>query len=262
MRGKRGSNSTPLSLFSFQDIITSVMGILLFIVLMMALQMKIVANAVAQSSPEDPIPPAIEAAVAKEKVAAQEAEIEQLREILGQSSAQSRDRIVALRARLQSLYDQIGELDERTASSYEEVLDRVKDDKVLADGIRREQDLLKLRKELEEAKLARRLTYIANQDFPKQPLIVELDRNGMRFAPSAGADDTTSLPGNESVRFKQLHALLAGYAPDAYYVLFVMKPSAMTAETRKLIDAVKALGYQHGEDVIPEDWSAVFGETK
>lgn len=263
MRGNRRNSSTPLSLFSFQDIITSVMGILLFVVLMMSLQTKMVADAVGQSSPESTAtPPAIQAMGLKQQIADAEAEIEELRAIADLSKDQARDRIVARTKQLRSLYAEISEVEDRRASLIKEASEGTEDNRVLAAVLSSEQQVLKLRKELDETTMSRRLTYIARQDFDRQALIVQLDKSGMRFAPSPAADDTTYLPGSESVRFKQLKALLAPYPRDKYYVLFVMKPSAMTDATRKLKDDVAKLGYQWGEDLIPEDWTTVFGDAK
>lgn len=262
MRGKRGGGGPPLNLFSFQDIITSVMGILLFVVLMMSLQTQMVADAVVQNSPSEPIPPAIRAASSRQSIAQIESKIHQLRVIMAQSSAETRDRIVKLRTRLQALYDEIRELNDRTFASYQEAIERVKENSVLAEGIKNEQQVLKLRKELEDAKLVRRFRYEVNREFPRQPLIVELDRDGMRVATSPVADDTIVFSGNESIRLTQLRTLLKSFSKESYYVLFVMKPSAMTRGTHQLMLEIEKMGYQYGEDIIPEDWTTMFGESQ
>lgn len=266
-RGRRSNASAPVSLFSFQDIITSVMGVLLFVVLLMATQTAVVAEAVVKGSN------AGSGESLSQILAALQGRLDEVRlrmASLGQQVARSQTAgdmtdVVEARSRLARLYEDIvtseDALRREFASLQAATGQGERGAEVLALVQERDQKVALLKGELDALRLNKRLTYIARQDYPKQPLVVELAGDSIRFAGSADAEEpaVTLAHSRGAERLTALLTLLGDFSPGDYYVLLVCKPSGVSAFDG-LRSAISERGFNIGTDVIPEDWSVLTGE--
>ncbi len=266
-RGRRGSHSAPVSLFSFQDIITSVMGVLLFVVLLMATQTAVVAEAVVTGTV------AGSGESLAQTLAALDQQLEEIRQqtaSLGGHVARSRTAgdmsdVVEARSHLARVYEDVVTTEDSLRAEFSalktatgagedgaEVLALVQD---------RDQNVALLKGELDALRMNKRLTYIARQDYAKQPLVVEVAGDSIRFAGSPDAEEPalTLTHSQSAERVRALMTLLRDFPTDSYYVLLVCKPSGIPAYDG-IRSAVSERGFNIGTDVIPEDWSALTGE--
>ncbi len=111
---KRGGPA--ISLFSFQDIITSVMGILLFVALMLALRLKTVASDAVVATQEETVDDEIRELM--QRKADLEQEFARWKAIMNDLDAVSPAMLSTMRTRIQELEQQLRATEERTEKEF------------------------------------------------------------------------------------------------------------------------------------------------
>lgn len=264
MRGARGHRDPPVSLFAFQDIMTAVIGILLLIVLLMALQLS--TSAASASNLEQQIADAHQlesdlGAVTAEEQAGDVAIAAAEQRLREQRRSEPRiEQVVARRRELAELYGRIAEVEKLLRSAFEELRTLTEDGSArerLEKMVELEQKKERIQAELDAVRRHRGLTYLLNQRFEKTPLLVVASANSMRVG-IVGSQQAalTFAHGDVEIRMQAVSQWLQRFSARRYYVLLVVKPSAQ-AHVATLRAMITQLGFSQGLDLLPEDWTVL-----
>lgn len=266
----RRKNSNPVSLFSFQDIITSVTGIMILVTLLIALELsqrvlnspRVQTIAVSQQ---------LEGAVneAEREIRDLEARLAKGDAKLQQLAAMDRRRLAAEQIDVQR---QLEQLDAETARLAKQAQDS---EKRQADMEAREQaqqqevgradELDRRIEELEEQihklKSSNRVIYNPAQGTSKEAWIVELTGGSIQAAPMGRAAKPRVFPvvaaGQIPGAFEQW---LRGLNPRSEYLVLLIKASGV-----ELFDALKEVleqkGFELGFDVVDEGVTVIDPQT-
>lgn len=255
-RSKRGSADPPVSLFAFQDVMTSVLAILILTALMLAVEQGAGVVVSESTAPErDRLLSRLRAAQAALERAHQDATGRGDRPL---------ERLARERVGLQDVYRQIEQIEKALADSYKQLKDSTSDS-LVAKQIGRvaelEGQVAQKRGELEEVLRNRRLTYIAGQEYGRQPILVELSAPEWRVAMSHDSSEGISLrQADRGDRLESLKGLLAAAPPTGHYILLIIKPSGFP-DYIEHGPSIERLGYRLGKDALPEDWTSVVGSA-
>ena len=260
MPRKRGGGN-PISLFSFQDVMMSVMGILILVTLLMALQLTgsvAAVSAVAAADLDDVDDPVdIEEKSRLQTQADRLArEIEEVTRKLEKEALLSVDqREVArgLQEVIAEKHRRIRELQQRVRAARQSAESGEEDDKVLDRRlILLRQEANRLRGELADARLNPKLTYIVQRGEGKSPMIVELrgDRIGVGVPQDQGAA-AWFRANDQELLIRQFTAWMESRDAESEYFVVILKPSGMEMYGR-LLEAIRKAGFDAGTDYVEE----------
>ena len=268
---RRRAASAPMSLFAFQDIMMATIGVMLFIMLIMAMQLTnvIAAVEIIVTGPEhDPsATPAIAPLDARikelqQQIAARRQQIDELVDAIGGGDPAS---LARLRNTLQDLYDEIEQINQEIENlqaeltAFAEFQDQ--SDSALGDLTILSQQFDALEATLEDERHSRRLIYIAHQRFARRPILVEVSAEVVLVGGTNEAEATVRFDdANPQLRMQQVIGWISAVPPADYYPLILVKPSGI-AMAMELRDEFNELGFQTGLDLIPEDKTAILERT-
>jgi hypothetical protein len=250
----------PISLFSFQDLITSLSGILILLVLLMAVDVAVRKARPRATRPSQEVVPDVErlrqtVASLKEQVAAKKqtmvaassqdavAAAEQMTDAERQNAA-LQDRADRLRAEETALEADLAA--ERAAAAV-----RSREMEPLREN------LAKLREALaKEIENDRRVFYIPEEGVAKTPIVVECSGSSIRLGfINRNIDPMVMTP--TSSGFKAFIQLVGKYSPEREYFVFMIKPSGVDYwET--LRQAAFSAGFDVGHDALEESKTVGF----
>lgn len=259
-RSLRGRNDPPVTLFAFQDVMTSIIGILLFVVMLMALQVSSVADAVGNQTDDGTL---------RERVRElQNRKAEAERSLNSEAVIAERARhadgfngVVRDRERLAKTYAELEQIERDIAARFEDIKRRMdlssSQDSTLSEMIAVQQENERLKGELDLARLNKRLTYIVSKGFEKRPVLIETSASVWRVAGDANGDTMISLGQPEiTKRASALTQVLSNFSPRDFYCLLIVKPSA-AADINVISAELRRLGFNIGFDAIPEDFTGM-----
>ncbi|HRU05309.1 MAG TPA: hypothetical protein P5137_05990 [Candidatus Brocadiia bacterium] len=262
MRSRRGGDSAPLSLFSFQDIITTVSGIMLLVMLMLALE--VVARPAGK-----PAPAALpKAATSAEEVERLRQEIAQARREVEQAAKLNLDDAPAKVARLEQ---EMAKTRERTAqlnAAAEASRQRAEAAARAAAQARQEEERLKaelegLRKRLDEQEAQNRVHYTFARETNKTPVLVECSASGIAVRVAGKTPQVVSFVDASSPHYqsslRRFQAWARGRSPAREAFIVLVKPSA-AGYAQEVIDALKQSGFDVGHEPLEEDRTAIGAE--
>ena len=256
---RRRRTREEVSLFAFQDVMAAVVGILFFVVLLVALSI-VETPAAAEPDPQE----RIEAARARRSELDQE--IEQLRRRIGElnralaASGASPQGAVgelhALHGTLSALHESI-----RRALEARQVLEEraaAADAEVAPTRARLRTVEGELAETLEAERVARsapRVTYLLDRGpGTPEPWLVELTSTAITVASEDGASALFEFGGPDTETRRQR---FLGWArtqdPARQYFVLLIKPSALQL-AEELQSQLKELGFQIGTDLLPSSW--------
>jgi hypothetical protein len=258
MSRRRSSNSAPLSLFSFQDLITSLSGILILIVLLMSIHVAVQDPAHAPRAAEDEGLPIEALRNRVEDLRGQLRKMQATLSVLGTTDVvkiatddiREERRHGAVRAAMDGATRRIGELTEEIA--------RVE---LLADAARQRANDAQLERSnlqiLSDAALDRLLFVIPEPGSGKTPVLVECSGASSRLGYIDKPGDPLILPpgrqGMEAFRAK-----IVTLSPSREYIVFMIKPSGVGV-FEELWAIADGLGFDVGYDALEEDRVIAFG---
>ncbi|MBF0100499.1 MAG: hypothetical protein HQK77_06280 [Desulfobacterales bacterium] len=220
MRRRYSNQTTPISLFSFQDIITSLVGILILITLLLGIEVTAKTDLTISLGKNKPNPVENEQ---NEKINAKQA----LEQKLNQ---------------LQSEFEEIsnGKLQENLTEK--EML---------------KQKLSQLQNKLLELNKNKKMAIIPGKD-TKLPLIIECSQKGIVFS-SIGQKEHpyTFTPNSQGIYDLMEHVRNRKKALD--YFVVMIKPSG-SDYALFIVDKIKAQGFDVGYDALEEDVSLSYGD--
>jgi len=262
---RRGGRSSPISLFAFQDIIASVIGMVFVVVLILALS---IVNA-----------KAIGEAVRLESVT--EADLQTLRDRAGELEAEIRaiaadiarltgqldlasgdeeaalDEVKRLEATLKNLYARIREEQEavgRADAERERIVEKYQDR--LRESERLDRQLAELRTQIQTTQSRPRLAFIIDPHPDHlEPWLLEISGSRLRVASKDGTSAILEFGGESFERRKERFlAWLSSQSNRTHYFVLLIKPSGVE-QSDACAKALKSRGFEIGKDLLPEDWT-------
>jgi hypothetical protein len=267
---RRGTSSNPISLFSFQDIITSVTGIMILITLLMALDLS---QRVVQS-------PRVQTIVISDQLqtatAQAEAEIRELESRLAVRNTQLQQLAEYDRRRLlaesEDAKRHVEQLDAETLKLASQANNAQKRQAAIetrgherADEVQRAEELSRkvaeLERKIEKLKSTNRIVYNPAQGASKSAWLVELTSQSIRAAPIGRATRPTEFAGKSAVEIAlAFRQWVRGRDRNAEYFVLLIKPSGID-----LFDQLRAelttSGFEIGFDVVDDQVTVIDSET-
>ena len=277
---RKGSEGSAISLFSFQDIITSITGIMFLVVLLLVLMMitsKVPTAKDNNKSNENVKELQKELAELKNKLQALrdsqkkiDKEIDDLKKL---SPEEIRKRKLELQKILQ--VDQV-KLDTLTSSlklkedQYKQLQTELQDldksvthrKKLIEDLKKQFEELNKVikAKETNRQQRTRVMKYVVHSNSAKQPVLAELDKDGIRFMI---LDDKKVIDLRRPDRAMESLSLMAmelqKLDPSRIYFSIAVKPGGFKYVIQ-LLEIMKNNNFERGTEILPDDDSSIFEE--
>ncbi len=260
-RRRRESRGAVMTLFSFQDVMTTVMGIMILVTLILALDLAAHVGKADQQehAKEEAEVPQVEIETLEERSAALEAEYERASRRtarLAEAGGLDRTALEQAIAELVELQEEAVELEQEVERRQDEMehspeWERLQQrfEKIIT--TRREAD--KLHEQIEQRRRNPRLTYLIQDDIERRPVLLEVsgDRIGIGRPDDEESAIWLSQP-RKADRHAALRELLALYDARSDYVVIMLKPSAdieAYSELRRLVDQ---RGFNIGLELLDE----------
>ena len=276
---RRKDNSPAISFFSFQDIITSVTGIMFLVVLILILMLLMRKDAATTPEEREDIrqTEALKEELAKlqEEFADRTKSISDLQKRLDELKKLKLEecpaRVASLNAELLSL-EQANKAAEEKALDVKVHLESLKESMANLENLMRmggeklkaskEKEALltakitELQKKIQAVKKTVRFTWQRNSS--KTPLLVECSEDTIRVGTS-DAEQPLSVftEKNPESLAKNFMKWVEGYDASSHYVLLLVKPAAFTyAELLSYL--LQEKGYERGREILPNDTVEIF----
>ncbi len=232
MGTRRRSNDAPITLFSFQDIITSLSGIMILLVLLLVMK----AGQPTQTTPPPP------------GAADRRAEIENLRSQLAQLQAMvkaERDAQTAklLKNRQKSLEARIDDLLKKLIPLREQ------DDRLAAENTSNTAALAILRKEIKNKQETDNIRFLAGQG-SKDPVLIVC--SGVAFQCASLSSATGPKVFSADMGANLMRHIEQNIDPTRQCLVFMLKPSSVNYAS-SLIRKMQDAGYDVGWDALEEE---------
>lgn len=260
----RRTAQAPFSLFSFQDIITSVTGIVVLMLLVMALELasrKLQAPAVQQSITREDTRAALSEAQTKIQ------ELQRMLESSDWSELASRTptefaieqevltrQIPLLKSDLAAAKRRVAELERQEKAAHDQWNARGKDRQQLE---RMEAEIGAIEAKLKKVQKSGTLVYRAGPRESRQPWIIECTAASISAAPLGPISKPLQFVGSDSLsRIRQVEAWAKGLSRSEVYLVLMVKPGG--AETATILEEkLRDLGLGVGLDLIGSDQAAI-----
>ena len=261
---RRGARDQPINLFSFQDIMASVIGVIFFVVLIMALDIverkASGAAAAAETATESEVQALRERAKRlRDEITAVEADIQALADRLNLASGDEQeafDEVKQLEATLKSLYERIKDdqealtkadaQKERAQAEHQPKLREIEQLSRRAD---------ELRAALKSIQSVPRLAFIIDAHPDNlEPWLLEVSESHLRVASRDGRSAVLEFGGNTPAqRQARFFDWLASQNNRTHYFVLLIKPSGVRL-SEEIENGLKTKGFDIGRDLLPEDW--------
>lgn len=260
---KRRASGAPVSLFAFQDVMSAIMGIMILITLLLALDLTMPTGARVQATPPEGPGTSFEDAelhpldMLRDRLAELQREnqawaerIGRLSEAMGLDPTELNRRLSELRKvqeEAMELERQITEI-RSTPATAEEIEVQIMMDAI----VEAERRVRRLRAEAEELQRNPRLTYLVQEGTNRRPILLEIGENRLGIGDPQDVGSTIFIeqpPG--PARLAALEALLGLHRPtEAYFVLF-LRPSGH-GEYDRIRELVGSKGFNVGIELVGE----------
>ena len=259
---KRRSASSPISLFSFQDIITGLCGLLILFVLIMVIDLVVRRD----GSPPPPPEPDRPVTELQAEIANLQEQLAALRHVVAEK--RSRLNLSLSKAKAEDARKQLSEKDREISNLLAESLElQTRLEKALdarAKSAEKLKEMELARRNLEDSlsKLKKRngVTLIPERGNLKSPVFVVLGRG--KIVVSAPLDEN-----DRTVEFAEdrlgegLAQALSGYGKDTHTVVLLVRPSGLRLLDRAF-EKAKSLGFACGRDPLEENMEVSFGSGR
>lgn len=263
MTRKRNDTET-ISLFSFQDIMASVIGMLFFVVILLSLS---IVTKVAPAADKPTEQESAKMAERREKAdelrqqkIALEARIANISKKRVQASSIQPDQTTAklkqMRKHLEAMYETIEEEQERLKS----LVGQIEPKEIAMEKKKKELEAIAAKIQESETRLNRaeskpRLTFIIDKRPDKlKPWLVEITANGLRVGSQDGQGLVIDFKGKTvKERMKLFQEWARNQNQKERYFVLLIKPSG-TKYVPELRTSIISLGFEIGTDLIPEKW--------
>jgi hypothetical protein len=260
MRAGRRHRGHPVSLFSFQDIITCLCGIMILITLLMAISISANASRTPESHSADKAS-TIDNQALRDRVADLQSTLSELN-----AAPVTPDPVKAAQERLDLARRVQEQAQQRDALLSELRITERRRDKESAtlDALTNELSRLQsqkqqLQSEIQVRRPSHTIAIIPGNDTAKIPVVIECSAELIRISRLGYASVHTVGTGDEVEMLARIKLHLAQYPSSSHYVVFMIKPSGFLLY--QLISMyVETQGYEIGYDVIGEDSAISYAE--
>lgn len=254
----RRGGGPAISLFSFQDIITSVMGILLFIALLLALQLVQAAARVQEIATETG-PTDDEVRSLEQKKAELEEELQQMTQASQDYREISPEAAAALRRHVEELAERLREIEERTEKEFARGNQEMREgaDEIAAMTRQIEQldrELARVDAELRRVGMMKELTFTISGFEDSNRYVLDLGPNAwtvMRLSRTGDAALLQRWTGGTAERMSQAFGWCDKRSAGDY-VFVLVRPSASEA-ARQILHWLRSRGIPRGFEPLGED---------
>ena len=262
-RRSRG-NDAPIALFAFQDLITSLSGILIFLVLLLALDVALqVASGEDDQAKEALDIEALESL--RETVSALQVEAETLRQAV--QALNANDAVSAVHALTAAQREWVARTRdlEQTTVSLSKLQNTLGSERRKTELLEHKikplrQDLQRLRDAMTRAIEEKKVFFIPEKGTTKTPILVECSATGARVGFLDRAESPKVFP-NSASGLQSFETSLAQYSTAREYFVLMIKPSAADY-WQSLYAKVLAHDFDVGYDALEEENSIGFGEVR
>ncbi len=258
-RGRRGGDESPVSFFSFQDVMMCTIGMTIISTLVLILQL---GRSAAAARPIEmvAVDPALERRAGSTRMArnALESRVTEAEMLRGTDSAGSlgEDRSRLMRAK--EALDRLKAEQERKRGQLRALVEASRDDDraiVAVDLMERRDDLLAQLRELNDR---RRIVYLAAPEEPLRPLVTEVSGGRIVVSADQSRENPAAIDGTDpdAAARRAFAALRSQPGLGSHYFLLVVKPSGIPAYRRLkelLASDPVTRDVRIGLDLIPED---------
>jgi hypothetical protein len=261
---RRGGHDQTISLFSFQDIVCSVIGMVFFVVLIMALDIvdkkASGVEAASQLATESEVQALRDRAQAlRAEITKTESDIERLTSRLNLASGDeegSLDEVKGLEATLKNLYARIKQEQEAIAKTDAQKQETEKEhEQKLKEVARLARRADELRTQLKAAQAAPRIAFIIDAHPDNlEPWLLEVSDSRLRVASKDGRGTVLEFGGTSSEQRKiRFLAWVSSQSNQTHYFVLLTKPSGVRL-SNEIEKELKTRGFDIGRDLLPEDW--------
>ena len=263
-RRRRDSRGAVMTLFSFQDVMTTVMGIMILVTLLLALDL---AEQVGQAEATEPVTEVVQTGHPVADLEALEQRVAEL-EAAYEAAARRAARLVEAgglgRADLERAIAQLLEL-QREALELERQVQQRRSEMAHSPEQQRLQQRYEqiiiarrqaeaLREQIEQRRRNPRLTYLLQEQLDRRPVLLEVsgDRLGLGRPDDEESVIWLAQPRQED-RMAALEALMQLYNPRRDYFVILLKPSAGRDGYERVRQLVGRRGFNVGLELLDED---------
>ncbi|NMC21629.1 MAG: hypothetical protein GYA33_14560 [Thermogutta sp.] len=253
---RRGGGPT-ISLFSFQDIITSVMGILLFIALLLALQLVHAAVRVQEAA--ETAPPAEEIQRLERKKAELEEELQRMRQASQDYAQISPEGVAALRRHVEESAERLREIEERTKKEFARGNEEMREGSGELASLKQideqlDRDLARVDARLRRVGMMKELTFRVSGFEGSNRYVLDLGPNAWKITRLSPTGEPTPLvEWRGAIAERKSQALRwCDQRDGGDYVFLLVRPSAMR-EADEILDRLRERGIPRGFEPLGED---------
>lgn len=268
---RRRDRSSPFSLFSFQDIITGLCGIVILLVLVMVLDLVARRDAAPPPPvPDAPVDPAATEDALRSEIAALEEAISRAREALAKRRVATAGGVSA--ERLEEANRDLSEREKEIAALLSQLdalktrLEKARDadaqsKKALLEMEKTRRDLETARRDLETALAALRdrkgVTLIPERGNLKSPVYIVIGRGQVEIhRPLDKGAHAVRAPQRDVA--ETVRSVLSPLDRSTHTVVLIVRPSG-ASDMMPLAELVKDMGFACGRDPLEEDADVSFG---
>ncbi len=257
---RRSRSSSPFSLFAFQDIITSVTGIMILVTMMLALELL----ERKEQSPEVKTNEAIEqveqvTSQIDEQIAEIEAQLNASSEVLRYDKTTLNEQITELTSARQQMESEVQRLRNESVESrerHEQITQQEQSQEDTQETLTSIQDeVRKTREQLQRLKRSNRMIFNPTEGDQKSPWLVELDAAKIKVAKVG-----ESARPQEFATVDQFLSWSSRRSSQAEYFVLLIKPASVESFA-DVYSTLTASGFDVGYDVMPVDQTAIDPET-
>lgn len=255
MRGRRNRQNSPMSLFSLQDIITCLTGIMILIVLILALEVI-----------ESPITETMQVQTHPQSNREMEVRIrerqQELRHLRGRLEVRENPMEIVLQAeqtrsllqlqseRLTALQQEITSLEQNSAQARREQVHRNQRREAL------EQQLAEIQRQVQGGEF-QRVRFIPGQNSLRTPHLIEVSAAGVQVHSLSTPQRNRQWGHSQSVM--ELNRLMAEADRTSEFFVVMIKPSGIEAGM-EIFRRLRLRGFEAGFDPLEESMTIVTGE--
>ena len=263
MRRRRNDGET-ISLFSFQDIMASVIGMLFFVVILMSLSIVTEVSPAADPSPRKDAPDVsmlrTQVQQLRDELSALEARIASTSEKLIQATALDPQATLAelkqMQANLAALYKTIGEEEATLQEMQARAEPKRKDIEAKKQRLQEVKDQIAQSKEkLQGLQSAPRLAFIIDAHPDRlEPWLLEVSKDRIRVGAKDGGSSVVEFRAKTAGdRLSLFLAWAKNQDHKTHYFVILLKPSAVE-QLADIQESLRKMGFEIGLDLLPEKW--------
>lgn len=264
---RRAQDEKPISIFAFQDVITSVMGAMLMITMTMALELTARVTAKAAEVTETI---QLEARGAgnqsADELAARAIELEaacarkrnEMARLGALIPGRDTDRARALALELEALSTKVRRVEAEIIARQDKIKGEASSQAMkdlLAKQAQYGQRATKLKAQVEGLRINPHLSYVAPKGISEQPLLLEIRSDRITLATAKAGGDMNALTGKDAkAMVGQLEQVVDGLDSGQVYFFLLVRPSAFGDEAigAQVEELLVKKGFRYGKDLVEE----------